>query len=92
MGCIVALLALAVPRVTLFFMWIFSERLSIAFDSFVVAFLGFLILPYTTVFYALAYAPVQGVSGFGWFLVLTGFIMDIASLTNGGREGRRRDR
>jgi len=91
-GCIVALLALAVPRVTLFFMWIFSERLSIAFDSFVVAFLGFLILPYTTVFYALAYAPIQGVSGFGWFLVLTGFIMDVASLTNGGREGRRRDR
>jgi hypothetical protein len=90
-GCLVALLALAVPRVTLFFMWIFSERLSIAFDSFVVGFLGFLILPYTTVFYALAYAPIQGVNGFGWFLVLTGFVMDLASLTNGGREGRRRD-
>jgi hypothetical protein len=92
MGCIVAFVALAVPRVTLFFMWLFTDRLSAAFDSFVLGFLGFLLLPYTTVFYALAYAPGfgGGVSGFGWFLVAVGFLMDLSSLFGGGREGRRR--
>lgn len=87
MGCFVAIIALALPRFTLFLMWVFTDRLSIAFDSFVVAFLGFLILPYTTVFYAVAYAPIGGVSGFGWFLVVMGFLMDLSAHAQGGRMG-----
>jgi hypothetical protein len=71
-------------------MWIFSDRLSLAFDSFVLGFLGFLLLPYTTIFYALAYAPVGGVSGFGWFLVALGFLFDLGSLGGAGDQGRRR--
>lgn len=90
MGCFVALFALAVPRFTLFLMWIFTERLTIAFDSFIMGFLGFLILPYTTVFYALAYAPIAGVSGFGWFLVIMGFFMDLSSWAGSGKQGKER--
>ncbi|HKY13713.1 MAG TPA: hypothetical protein VJM33_02220 [Microthrixaceae bacterium] len=89
-GCLLALGSLALPRVTLFFLWLFTERLSIAFDSFVLGFLGFLLLPYTTVFYALAYQPLFGVSGFGWFIVAMGFLLDLGALFGGGREGRRR--
>jgi hypothetical protein len=89
MGCLVALFALALPRFTLFLLWIFSDRLSIAFDSFVVGFLGFLLLPYTTVFYALAYAPIAGVTGFGWFLVILGFLMDLGALGNSRRQSQR---
>jgi hypothetical protein len=93
MGCLLALFAVALPRVTLFFLWVFTERLSNAFDSFIVGFLGFLLLPYTTVFYALAYAPVEGVSGFGWILVFFGLLCDLSSLfgSNSARS-RRRDR
>lgn len=79
-GCAAALLAVALPRVTLFLMWLFTDRLEIAFDSFIVGFLGFLLLPYTTVFYALAYSPLDGVTGFGWLLVAAGFIADLSSL------------
>jgi hypothetical protein len=88
--CLVALLAAAVPRFTIFLMWLFSDRLSIAFDSFLVGFLGFLILPYTTVFYAIAYSPFTGVTGFGWFLVAAGFALDLSSLFGGGRSARDR--
>lgn len=78
------------PRVALFFMWLFTDRLSIAFDSFLMGLLGFLLLPYTTVFYALAYAPVGGVSGLGWFFVILGFIIDIGSYTSGGYANKQR--
>ena len=90
MGCIVALIGLVAPRFALFLMWIFSDRLSRAFDSFVVGFLGFLLLPFTTLFWALAYAPVGGVSGFGWILVGLGLLMDLSSWGGGAREGSRR--
>lgn len=62
-GCLVALLAWISPRLVLFLMWVFSDRLSIAFDSFIVGALGFVFLPYTAVIYALVYAPFGGVSG-----------------------------
>jgi hypothetical protein len=85
MCCLVLIMAFLGPRVALFFTWIFSERLTIAFSSFWIGFLGFLFLPWTTLFYAFAYQPVLGVSGFGWILVAFGFVMDIASYTAGAR-------
>jgi hypothetical protein len=92
MGCCAGVLVLGgAPRVALFLIWLFDdERLSNAFDSFIVGFLGFLLLPYTTVFYALAYAPIRGVTGLGWFLVILGFLIDISSYTSGTYAQRRR--
>jgi hypothetical protein len=91
MGCCAGVLVLGgAPRLALFLLWIFTDRLTLAFDSFILGFLGFLLLPYTTVFYALAYAPIGGVSGFGWFIVILGFIIDIGSYTSGGYANQRR--
>ena len=90
MGCLLALIAWLSPRFAIILIWIFSDRLAIAFQSFIVCFLGFLLLPYTTVFYALAYAPNAGVTGFGWFLVVFGFIVDLGSYSSGGRAAQRR--
>jgi hypothetical protein len=42
------------------------------------------------VLYALTYAPLGGVSGFGWFLVAFGFLLDLGSWFGGGREAQRR--
>lgn len=89
-GCVLALFAVALPRFTMFLLWLFTDRLSIAFDSFIVGFLGFLILPYTAVFYALAYSPVDGVTGFGWVLVAAGFIADLSSLFGSKSANERR--
>jgi hypothetical protein len=89
MGCLVVLIAWLSPRLAIVLLWIFSNRLAIAFQSFVVCFLGFLVLPVTTVFYALAYAPGAGVTGFGWFLVVFGFLVDLGSYSSGTRAARR---
>jgi len=87
-GCIVALIGMAAPRFAIFLLWLFSDRMAIAFNGFLEAFLGFLLLPFTTLFFALVYAPIGGVSGFGWLIVGFGLILDISSYTSGAKAKR----
>jgi hypothetical protein len=90
MGCLVALLAWLSPRFALVLLWVFTDRLEVAFSSWILGAVGFLVLPYTTVFFALAYHPVLGVTGFGTLLVAAGFLLDVGALLNGRRQARRR--
>mgnify|MGYP000973203294 FL=1 len=87
-GCIVALIGMAAPRFAIFLLWLFSDRMAIAFNGFLEAFLGFLLLPFTTLFFALVYAPIGGVSGFGWLIVAFGLALDISSYTSGAKARR----
>jgi len=64
--------------------------MDVAFGSFWVPLLGFFFLPWTTLAWAVAYAPVRGVTGFGWFLVIFAFVVDVTTYTGGARA--RRDR
>ena len=61
-----------------------------AFAGFVIPLLGLLVLPYTTLFYVLAWSPVGGASGRGWLVVALGFFCDLGHLAVGGVRGRRR--
>lgn len=79
MPCLVALFALISPRLAIFLLWAFTERMTIAFTSGWVAIIGFLFLPWTTLAWAICYTPIFGVSGFGWFIVILGFLADISS-------------
>jgi len=92
MGCLLALLTAISPRLVIFLLWIFSDRLTIAFRSGWEGIIGFILLPYTTLFYALVYAPGKGVDGFGWFIVALGVLLDLGSHAFGSRARRRRDR
>jgi hypothetical protein len=92
MGCFFALIAAISARFALFLLWIFSDRLAIAFRSGWEAVLGFIFLPYATLFYALVYAPGKGVDGFGWVIVALGILFDLASAASGTRGRRRRAR
>ena len=79
-GCFVALVALISPRFAIFLVWLFDrDRMSAAFNSFWIALLGFLFLPWTTLAWAVVYAPVRGVTGFGWFVVILAFLADIST-------------
>jgi len=91
-GCLLALLAAISPRFVIFLLWIFTDRLTIAFRSGWEGVLGFLLLPYTTLFYALVYAPGKGVDTFGWVIVAIGVLIDLSSLIFGSRARRRRAR
>ena len=88
MGCLLVLLAAFAPRVTLVFVWIFSDLVDRAFSGFVIPLLGLIALPYTTLFYVLAWSPVGGVSGWGWLVVALGFFCDLGHLAAGAMRGR----
>lgn len=90
MGCLVVLFALISPRLALFFIWIFSDLLSRAFESWFVPLLGFFLLPWTTLAYAVMWSSSDRVYGFEWFIVGLAFIFDISSYSQSGRISRRR--
>jgi hypothetical protein len=78
-GCVIALLAMLSPRVAIVFTWLFTDRMSVAFESFWMGLAGFFLLPWTTLAWALVYAPVRGVTGFGWFFVILAFVVDLST-------------
>jgi hypothetical protein len=85
MGCLVALFALISPRLALFVIWLFSDLLSRAFDSWIVPLLGFFVLPWTTLAYAAMWDSGHRVSGFEWFLVIVAFLFDVGAYDRGRR-------
>ena len=87
MGCLIALFALLSPRLALFVIWLTTNLLSRAFDSWFVPFLGFFPLPWTTLAYAAMWDSGAGnhVTGFEWFLVILGFLFDLGSYDRGRR-------
>jgi hypothetical protein len=90
MGCFVVLLAIFSPRLALFFIWVFSNLLSRAFDDWWVPFLGFFVLPWTTLAYAVMWSSGNRVEGFDWFIVGLAFLIDLSSWSQSGRIGRGR--
>jgi len=85
MGCFLALLALVSLRLALFLLAIFSDVLSRAFDSWIVPFLGFFLLPWTTLTYAAFWDWGAGrhVTGFEWFFVALAFVIDLGAYVQG---------
>jgi hypothetical protein len=86
MGCFVALFALISPRLALFAIFLFSDLLSRAYESWIVPLIGFFLLPWTTLAYAVMWtAGTHGVRGFEWFIVILAFLADLASYAGRNR-------
>ena len=86
MGCFVALFALISPRLALFVLWLFSDMLGDAFESWLVPVLGFFLLPWTTLAYAVMWASGgDRVYGFEWFIVGLAFLIDLSSYAQSSR-------
>jgi hypothetical protein len=78
MCCLVSTLVLFGPRLAILVWGLLQPaRWEAAFSTFVWPLIGFLVLPYTTLMYV-AVAPL-GVSGFDWFWLALGVVIDIAS-------------
>jgi hypothetical protein len=89
MCCVFALMALIGPRVAFLFLWLFdATKVDLAIPSFWVKLLGLVFLPWTALFWVIAYAPILGISGFGWVLVGFGLVLDITSYTSGAYSRR----
>jgi hypothetical protein len=78
--CLVLLASGLGPRVALLVWWLFGDKPDAAIDSWVWGLLGFLLLPWTTLMYIIAWSPVVGINGF-WdgVLLALGVVLDIAT-------------
>ena len=90
MPCLFALFAAFAPRLALLFLWLFSNLVTRAFDSFIVPLLGIIFLPFTTLMYVIVWNPVGGVTGWAWFWVILGALLDIGSYTGSAYGNRNR--
>lgn len=79
MPCLIALIALISPRLALFVIFVASDLLSEAFESWFVPLLGFFLLPWTTLAYAVMWSSSNQVAGFEWFIVIFAFFLDLGS-------------
>jgi hypothetical protein len=90
--CLVILVALISPRLALFFIFLFSDLLSDAFDSWVLPLIGFFVLPWTTLAYAGMWSTgTDEVTGFEWFVVGLAFVIDIGGWVGGRASQSGRD-
>ena len=91
--CLVAVFSLISPRLALIVLWIFSDVLSRAFDSWILPFLGFFVLPWTTLTYAALWHWSTGhhVHGIDWFFVALAFLVDVSTVLGGRQARARRD-
>ena len=78
MCCLVLIASSLGPRIALALWWLFGDKPDAAIDSWIVGLLGFLVLPWTTLMYIIAWSPVVGLDGF-WdgVLVVLGVVLDI---------------
>ena len=90
MGCLIGLVVLLVPRTIMIVLWLFSDQLSTAYGTWVWPFLGFFLLPTTTLAYAVAQNRYGGVRGIGLLLVILGVLVDLGALGGGGRGAGKR--
>lgn len=89
MCCLFSSLVLLGPRFAILVWWIIDQaRWNVAFDGFFVPFIGWLMLPWTTMMYVLVFPG--GITGFDWIIMGLGILFDFASWTGGGVTGRRR--
>lgn len=93
MPCLVLLFALIGPRVALVVMAIVSDRLSDSFGGILLPLIGFLVLPWTTLAFALLWGfGTNEVSGFEWLLVALVLLLEVGLIGGSGRRGAKRGR
>lgn len=94
-GCLFALFAVSMPRLALLFVWLFTDLVTRAFQSavlgpFFTPLLGIIFLPFTTLMYVIVWSPIYGVSGWAWFWVGLGLLLDISAYSGSAYGNRNR--
>ena len=90
MGCLVAIIALAVPRVVMFGAYLATDWFARVFATRLWPLLGFLFMPYTTLAYMAAMLNNNRALTGGWLaLLIAAVVVDVAHWGGGGRTYRR---
>ncbi len=89
MGCLLLLFALISPRFGLVYLWLEGNLLSRAYDDSLVPVLGFFLLPWTTLAYAIMWTSgTNEVTGIEWAFVVLAFLTDIGAFAGGAQQRR----
>ncbi|MFZ9691080.1 MAG: hypothetical protein ACO3EP_03490 [Phycisphaerales bacterium] len=79
MPCLIALAGLFFPRLVLAVLFLFTGYLGAAYQTVLWPVLGFILMPFTTLAYAVAMNSMGGMSGGGVVLVVIGVLLDLGS-------------
>jgi hypothetical protein len=85
MGCLFAVFAGFFPRIALVLVWIFTNLVDRAYDTFILPLLGLIFLPFTTLVYALVWSPAVGMDGGRWLWVALAFLVELMGYFGGAR-------
>ena len=90
MCCVFTILLFFGPRLASLFWWLINRLyVNLAFsDSWVLAILGWIFLPWLTLMYLIVYPG--GITGFDWIWLGLGLLADVASYAGGGYGNRGR--
>ena len=77
MGCLAGALVLAIPRVIMVVLAVFTNYLSQAYEGWILPLIGFFALPTTTLAYAIAENESRGLRGWGLVLVIIAALIDL---------------
>lgn len=86
--CLIAVAGSMVPRLTIVFLWIFTNLVGAAFSGFILPLLGTIFLPFTTLVYVLSYWIADGDIAWGWVFIFMALFFDIGTYGSGGWRGR----
>jgi hypothetical protein len=93
MGCIFAIIALAVPRVLMFIIFMMTGWFGYAFETRMWSILGFVFMPYTTLAYLAAMLNNNHALTGGWLaLFIAAMIVDVTHWGGGGHTYRKKSR
>lgn len=90
MGCLVAIVAGFFPRVALVVVWITTNYVDRAYDSFLLPLLGLFFLPFTTLIYALVWIPGVHLGDGRWVWVAIAFVVELMGYAGTGRSNKDR--
>lgn len=90
MGCLLVMLGAFFPRLGVFFIWLARPALfQAAIPSALVAVLGVIFFPLTTLMYVLLWSP-NGLTGFDWIWLALAFALDIGGMVGSAYGNRDR--
>jgi hypothetical protein len=90
MSCLVVILFLIFPRLTLVLLFFFTNYLQRAYHGLLVPLLGFLFLPLTTLVYAWMINNADPIAGINLIILMIAVVIDLGGLGGGEYHRRRR--
>ena len=89
--CLILLVAFLGPRIAIVLLALFTTYLGRAYDNFLIPFLGFLFLPWTTLAYAWAINTNGEVSGMYMVVVIIAVLGDLGVFGGGAAHRKKRE-